>query len=78
MVMEYCPHGDLSSYIHQKRKLSEHIIIDIMTQIINGYKYLANLGIIHRDLKPPNVLRSGKIWKISDFGFSIKSNSFVD
>lgn len=49
-----------------------------MTQIINGYKYLANRGILHRDLKPPNVLRNGKIWKIADFGFSIKSGCFVD
>lgn len=76
--MEYCPHGDLATYISQKKKLPEHSIIDIMSQIIDGYKYLAKEGILHRDLKPANVLRNGKIWKISDFGFSIKSGSFVD
>ncbi len=78
MVMEYCPHGDLSTYIQQKKKLSEPAVVDIMTQIINGYNYLAKQGILHRDLKPANVLRSGKIWKIADFGFSIRSGSFVD
>lgn len=41
MVMEYCPHGDLATYIQQKKKLQEPLIVDIMTQIINGYKYLA-------------------------------------
>lgn len=78
MVMQYCPHGDLASYIHQKKKIAEPAIADIMTQILNGYKYLVKQGILHRDLKPPNVLRSGKVWKISDFGFSIRSGSFVD
>jgi len=28
--------------------------------------------IIHRDLKPPNILKSGFVWKICDFGFSVK------
>ena len=78
IVLEYCPHGDLASYIQQKKKLSEPNIVDIMTQIINGYKYLAKEGILHRDLKPANVLRNGKVWKISDFGFSIRSGTFVD
>jgi len=42
MVLEYCPHGDLSSYIKQKKKISENSLIDIMSQIVDGYKYLAN------------------------------------
>ena len=40
MIMEYCPHGDLASYIQQKKKITEPGIADIMTQILNGYKYL--------------------------------------
>lgn len=79
MIMEYCPHGDLDSYIKQRKKIAEHSIIDIMTQIVSGYKYLAKQKILHRDLKPANILRSGKIWKISDFGFSVRSDrGFVD
>lgn len=30
-------------------------------------------GVIHRDIKPANVLRAGNKWKISDFGFAVKS-----
>ena len=78
IVLEYCPHGDLANYIQQKKKLSEPNIVDIMSQVVNGYKYLAREGILHRDLKPANVLRTGKVWKISDFGFSIRSGTFVD
>lgn len=44
-----------------------------MDQVLAGYKYLLNEGIIHRDLKPANILRIGNKWKISDFGFSVKS-----
>jgi serine/threonine protein kinase len=78
MVMEYCPHGDLAAFIKQKKKLAEPIIVDVMTQILSGYRYLARQGIIHRDLKPPNIMRSGKIWKIADFGFSVRSAAFTD
>lgn len=77
--MEYCPHGDLSHFIKQKKKIPEHVVVDVMTQILNGYRYLAGLKILHRDLKPSNVLRSGKIWKIADFGFSVKAQAgFTD
>lgn len=78
IVMEYCPHGDLAAHLAQTKRVSEPAIVDIMTQIISGYKYIAKLGILHRDLKPANVLRNGKAWKISDFGFSVRSGSFVD
>jgi serine/threonine-protein kinase ULK/ATG1 len=30
-------------------------------------------GVIHRDIKPANVMRVGNKWKISDFGFAVKS-----
>ena len=59
LVLEYCPHGSLHDYIKQKKKLSLKQTIEIMEQIINGYKYLADVGVIHRDLKPANVLRIG-------------------
>ena len=74
MIMEYCPHGDLHSFIQQKRKISEHTIADIMNQVLSGYRYLADLKILHRDLKPANILRIGKVWKISDFGFSTRQD----
>ena len=54
-------------------------MVDAITQILNGYRYLAELKILHRDLKPSNILRSGKIWKIADFGFAVRAESgFTD
>lgn len=44
-----------------------------MDQILAGYRYLLDEGVIHRDLKPANILRVGNKWKISDFGFAVKS-----
>lgn len=44
-----------------------------MDQIVAGYRYLMQMGVIHRDLKPANVLRIGNKWKISDFGFAVKT-----
>jgi serine/threonine protein kinase len=44
-----------------------------MNQILAAYKYLLSKGIIHRDIKPANVLRVGNKWKISDFGFAVRS-----
>ena len=73
LILEYCPHGNLSEYIAQKKKLTETHALDIITQILNGYKYLLKEDIIHRDIKPANILRAGNKWKISDFGFAVKS-----
>ena len=28
---------------------------------------------LHRDIKPANVLRMGNKWKLSDFGFAVRS-----
>jgi len=44
-----------------------------MEQVLKAYKYLMNEGILHRDIKPANILRLGNKWKLSDFGFAVKS-----
>jgi serine/threonine-protein kinase ULK/ATG1 len=58
-------------FISRKGRLSEDLSASIMTEVIEGVKYLMKMGIIHRDIKPANILRGDKIWKIADFGFSI-------
>ena len=41
---------------------------EIAVGIMNGYKYLKDIGINHHDLKPENVLLSEGVCKIIDFG----------
>lgn len=61
LILEYCPHGSLHEYIKQKKKLSEANAMEIMEQVLAGFKYLMQEGVIHRDMKPANILRIGNI-----------------
>lgn len=72
--MEYCPNGQLFSYLNntkQKTVLRPAKMMDWAKQIAKGMHYLHNNKIIHRDLKSPNILISyNNVLKISDFGAS--------
>jgi serine/threonine protein kinase len=72
--MEWCQNGDLEKYIidFRDKVIPELKAIELMEQVIQGYRYLVEQGILHRDLKPANILRSGSTLKIADFGFAVK------
>jgi serine/threonine protein kinase len=71
LYMEYVSGGSLRSLLDIFGGFNEKLIQKYLSQILQGLKYLHNLGIIHRDLKCANILLdpSGKV-KISDFGCS--------
>ena len=73
--MEYCPHGDLLTYLTKNGKLHESKAVEIVQQITEGCKYLLSKDIIHRDIKPANIIKGRTQWKIADFGFAIKSST---
>jgi serine/threonine protein kinase len=75
IVMEYCPHGDLLTYLTKNGKLHESKAVEIVQQITEGCKYLLSKDIIHRDIKPANIIKGRTQWKIADFGFAIKSST---
>ncbi|CAK76429.1 unnamed protein product (macronuclear) [Paramecium tetraurelia] len=75
VFMEKCIQGHIENTIKARASTKQFFsaaeIIEMTTQIIQGYSLLYKNSIIHRDLKPENLLygNDGKI-KISDFGMS--------
>jgi len=58
LVMELVNGGELFFKIVEKGNYSEKDAAAIVSQIVDGVKYLHSLGIAHRDLKPENLLCS--------------------
>ena len=68
-ISEYCPNGDLASYIVSIQACSERQVSRIMKQVLEGLNYLNNKKIVHRDIKPQNILLDKNMdVKICDFG----------
>eukprot|EP00253_Pinus_taeda_P025329 PITA_25329 len=62
---------DLSKLIVKRgrdRPFPEYEVRSICFQILRGLASVHSQGYCHRDLKPQNILVSGKVIKISDFG----------
>ncbi|EGR27218.1 protein kinase domain protein [Ichthyophthirius multifiliis] len=82
--MEYCEGGDLDTYMQKKGgKLEEINCIEIISQVINGFREIVQKGYIHRDIKPQNLLmKSNNIIKIGDFGLAARidnqNNEFLN
>ena len=75
IIMEYCPGGDLFSYL-QKRNflLPEEKVAIIIYKLCKAIFYVHSYGIAHRDIKPENVLLTSDDEnadiRLLDFGLS--------
>ena len=88
IIEEYCPYGDLSSFLNEnKQNLTVPEIQYIISQIIICLEYLSTKRIIHRDIKPENFLITDNFTlKLIDFGtatflgkiFDTETNQFID
>ena len=88
IIEEYCPYGDLSSFLNEnKNNLTLVEIQYIIAQIITCLEYLSHKKIIHRDIKPENFLITDNFTlKLIDFGtatflgkiFDPETNQFID
>ena len=74
LIMDYCPGGDLMSYLINRDTLEETEARFYIAEIILCVDSLHKMNCIHRDLKPDNILIGidGHI-KLSDFGLSFIS-----
>lgn len=63
IILERCE-ADLRKVMNQKKIFSVDESLDIIRQIIHGYRSLYKADIIHRDLKPANILKKGPLYKV--------------
>ena len=57
IIMEYCPGGDLFSYIEKRGfHLPETRAAEIIHKLSTAVFFLHEYGVVHRDLKPENIL----------------------
>ncbi|KAL4788692.1 kinase-like domain-containing protein [Aspergillus varians] len=72
MVLDYCPGGEIFSYLRRARRFSENTSRFYAAEITMTIEFLHNAeGVVYRDLKPENILldADGHI-KLVDFGFA--------
>jgi NIMA (never in mitosis gene a)-related kinase len=75
IIMEYCQHGDLQSFIKRQngKAFIDNLIWKVFIQICLGIYYLHSKDIVHRDLKTLNILLGkDNCAKIGDFGAAKK------
>ncbi|KAG7333470.1 hypothetical protein KOW79_003605 [Hemibagrus wyckioides] len=70
LILEWCSGGDLSRFIRSRRILPERVARLFLQQIACALKFLHERNISHLDLKPQNILLSGNVLKLADFGFA--------
>ncbi|MCJ1307967.1 serine/threonine protein kinase, AGC [Agyrium rufum] len=74
MVLEYCPGGEVFTYLRRARRFGENVARFFAGEIVLILEYLhESEGIAYRDLKPENILidAEGHL-KLVDFGFAKK------
>lgn len=71
-VMEFCPNGDLRSYVQKNRHVD---FSRVGNDVLCGLRDLHKEGKVHRDLKPENVLlRQDYSSVLTDFGIAGDQN----
>jgi serine/threonine protein kinase len=74
MLLEYCPGGEVFSYLRRARRFNEHTSQFYAAEIVLILEFLHETeGVAYRDLKPENILidADGHL-KLVDFGFAKK------
>ena len=74
MLLDYCPGGEVFSYLRRARRFNESTSKFYASEIVLILEFLhEQMGVAYRDLKPENILidAEGHL-KLVDFGFAKK------
>jgi serine/threonine protein kinase len=74
MLLDYCPGGEVFSYLRRARRFNEATSKFYAAEIVLIFEFLhEQMGVAYRDLKPENILidADGHL-KLVDFGFAKK------
>lgn len=72
MLLDYCPGGEVFSYLRKRKRFSEETARFYVAEIVLILEFLhESEGVAYRDLKPENILldKEGHV-KLVDFGFA--------
>ncbi|VDN02166.1 unnamed protein product [Thelazia callipaeda] len=70
-VFEYMQENLYELMKDRDRYFPEHIIRNIIYQVLQGLAYMHKNGFFHRDMKPENIMCNGtELIKIADFGLA--------
>lgn len=67
MIIEYINGNDMKA-LFENKPVTESQVKQYCGQLLDALEYLHNQNIIHRDIKPRNVMISGNMVKLIDFG----------
>ncbi|CAD5228426.1 unnamed protein product [Bursaphelenchus okinawaensis] len=76
LVMEFCNHGALDSYLQKNTSLSMKEKTVMVVQAAFGLEYMHGLNLIHRDVAARNCLYGDDKIKIADFGLTREGPMF--
>lgn len=71
IILEFCQHGNLKSYIQNKGRLGAHDFLKIAHDCLQAVHDMHKKGIVHLDIKPENIFfdENYRI-KVADFGLA--------
>ena len=71
LILQYCPGGDLSEYLHVEKRFNEYKARIYWAEVLLALEELHSKDIIFRDLKPDNVVLDEEGHALlTDFGLS--------
>jgi serine/threonine protein kinase len=73
IASQYAPQGSLKDWLDEqpeRKAPGVDVALRLMQGILLGLQHLHDQGIVHRDLKPGNVLMTGDVPRLADFGLA--------